>query len=115
MLRRMQIYSDDVNHPTRHERIDAAFWKLCIVKERLTNDMEIFQEIDNNICIVNIPECAFDYDTRHLAIFMDVQEARWVHLIETGIAGLEQIASLAHINNERTRQLKLSAFVLGQR
>jgi hypothetical protein len=46
---------------------------------------------------------------------MDVQEARWVHLIETGIAGLEQIASLAHINNERTRQLKLSAFVLGQR
>ena len=109
MMRRMQMYSNEVNHPVKHERIDAYFWKLCIVSKQLVNGfmMETYQQIDSNLRIVDIPEFVFDYQTRNLAIFMDLHEARWSGLIMPGIAGLDQIARLAHINNQRTKEIIL--------
>ena len=107
MMQRMQIYSDQVNHPTRHERIDAALWKMCIVKKGVVDGllMETYKQIDNNLRIVDLPEFVFDYQTRNLAIFMDLHEERWTGFIVPGIATLDEIASLAHTNNQRTREI----------
>ena len=107
MMQRMQIYSNELNHPTRHGRIDAALWKLCIVKKGVVDGflMDTYKQIDNNLRVVDIPEFVFDYQTRNLAIFMDLHEERWTGFIVPGIATLDEIASLAHTNNQRTREI----------
>jgi hypothetical protein len=108
MMRRMQIYSNELNHPVKHERIDAALWNLCIVKkDEYINGcfMNTYKQIDNNLRIVDIPEFVFDYETQNLAIFMDLHEEHWTGMIVPGIATLNEIASVAHINNQRTKEL----------
>ena len=109
MMRRMQIYSNEVNHPTRHERIDAALWNLCIVKQGGVVDGYVmddtYKQIDNNLRIVDLPEFVFDYGTRNLAIFMDLHEEHFSDLIVPGIATLNEIASVAHINNQKHKEL----------
>jgi hypothetical protein len=110
MMQRMQMYSDELNHPTRHERIDAALWKLCIVKRGVVNiyEKDVYKQIDNNLRIVDIPEFVFDYPTQNLLICMNIHEEFWTGLIVPGIATLDEIASIAHNNNKggRARMLK---------
>jgi len=66
---------------------------------------DTYKQIDNNLRIVDLPEFVFDYQTRNLAIFMDLHEERWTGFIVPGIATLDEIASLAHTNNQRTKEL----------
>jgi hypothetical protein len=109
MMQRMQMYSDSLNHPTRHERIDAALWKLCIVTRGVVNSYEkdVYKQIDNNLRIVDIPEFVFDYSTQNLLICMNIHEEFWTGLIVPGIATLDEIASIAHSNNKRGRERRL--------
>jgi len=116
MMRRMQIYSNEVNHPTRHERIDAALWKLCIVKQGVVDGyvMDTYKQIDNNLRIVDLPEFVFDYGTRNLAIFMDLHEEHFSGKIVPGIATLNEIASVAHINNQKHKELIVELYSGGR-
>jgi len=109
MMQRMQIYSDQLNHPTTHGRIDAALWKLCIVKKGVVDGydvlMDTYKQIDNNLRVVDIPEFVFDYQSRNLAIFMDAHEECWAAFMVPGIATLDEIESVAHTNNQATREI----------
>jgi len=117
MMQRMQMYSDVLNHPTKHERIDAALWKLCIVTRGVVDGGEktVYKQIDNNLRIVDIPEFVFDYPTENLIIFMNIHEKFRTGLILPGIATLDEIASIAHSNNKRGRERRLKYGVTKRR
>ena len=81
------MYSYQFDDLAPHKQIDAFFWKLCIVYKQWVHGImrETYKVIDSNLRIVDIPEFVFDYQTRNLAIFMDIDAARWSDSIMPGV------------------------------
>jgi len=103
LMQRMQMY--DVFPRSKH--LDAVFWKLCIVcQEPVRGIMRSrYKAIDSNLRMVDFPEFVFDYKGANLAIFADIDAEEWSDVIIPGVADLDEVVRLAHINNQITKQI----------
>jgi len=98
MMQRMQMYDD----LPPSEFLDAVFWKLCVVCQQPVHGImeSRYKAIDSNLRMVDFPEFVFDYGGRNLVIFTDIDAGDRPDVIIPGVADLEEVVRLAHINNQ---------------
>jgi len=98
MMQRMQMYDGHLSH----EFLDAEFWKMCIICHQTVHGImkSGYKAIDSNLRMVDFPEFVFDYRSRNLVIITDMDAEEWSGMIIPGVADLEEVVRLAHINNQ---------------
>ena len=75
---------------------------MCIICHQTVHGImkSGYKAIDSNLRMVDFPEFVFDYRSRNLVIITDMDAEEWSGMIIPGVADLEEVVRLAHINNQ---------------